>query len=280
MPRPIWKGHISFGLVNIPVTLYPAEKRDDVHFKMIDKRNNAGIKYRKVNEITGEDVRTEDIVKGYQLDDGDYVTLTEADFKRAAPEATQSVDIEAFVPVEQISPEFYDKPYFLVPAKKGERAYALLRAALKESNCAGVAKVVIRTKQYLAAVIVRDRALILEILRFANELREVPEAELPTTDLEELKVSDKEMALAEQLVESMKADWDPTEFKDEYKEAIHSYVEAKVKGGETFSMATSQEDEEEESTGDVIDMMALLRRSMERQKEDDGKGSKTKRRSG
>lgn len=280
MPRPIWKGHISFGLVNIPVTLYPAEKRDEMSFKMIDKRNNAGVKYRKVNEITGEDVRTEDIVKGYKLDDGDFVTMTEADFKRAAPEATQSVDIEAFVPLDQISPEFYDKPYFLVPAKKGERAYALLRQALKDANVAGVAKVVIRTKQYLAAVIVREKALILEVLRFANELREVPEAELPTTDLEELKITDKEMALAEQLVDSMKSDWDPAEFKDEYREAIHSYVEAKVKGGETFSMATAHEDEEEETAGDVIDMMALLRKSMERQKDDEDKPSKSKRRSG
>jgi len=267
MARPIWKGHVSFGLVNIPVTLFTAEKRDALSFKLIDKRNNAGIKYRKVNEVTNEEVTTENIVKGYQLDDGEFVLMTDADLKRAAPESTQSVDIEMFVPAEQIPIEYFDKPYYLVPDKKGERPYALLREALKKAQCVGIAKVVIHTKQYLAALMVRDKALVLELLRFAHELRDIPEEDLPTEDLEALKVTDKELALADQLVDSMRGEFVPEEFKDEYKDKVISYVEAKVKGGETFAKAMPDFDDEESLGGDVIDMMALLKRSMEKQKE-------------
>jgi DNA end-binding protein Ku len=265
MPRPIWKGHVSFGLVNIPVTLYTAEKRDGLSFKLIDKRNNAGIKYRKVNEVTNEEVSSENIVKAYPLEGGEFVALTDADLRRAAPESTQSVDIEMFVPAEQIPIEYFERPYYLVPDKKGERPYALLRAALKKANCVGIAKVVISTKQYLAALMVRDRALILELLRFSHELREVPEEELPTDNLEELKVTDKELALADQLVDSMRGEFVPTDFKDEYKEKVIAYIEAKVKGGETFAKAAPEDEDEDIGGEGVIDMMALLRKSMEQQ---------------
>lgn len=266
MPRPIWKGHISFGLVTIPVTLYSAEKRDEMHFKLIDKRNNAGIKYRKVNEVTSEEVTQDNIVRGFEYEPGEYVILGDADFKKAAPEASQSVDIETFVANGAIPPEYFDKPYFLVPSKKGERPYALLREILRKSDCVGVAKVVIRTRQYLAAVIASGDILLLEILRFAHELREAPGEEVPSNDLSELKITDKEMALAEQLVESMKSDWEPETFKDDYRDAITAYVEAKVKSGETTTIAESDEEEEKAPAGQVIDMMTLLKQSMESSK--------------
>lgn len=266
MPRPIWKGHISFGLVNIPVTLFSAEQSKELSFKMLDSRNNSPIKYQRVNEKTKEEVPWDKIVKGYEYESGEYVLLGDEDFKRAAPEASQSVDIESFVPTGSIPPEYFEKPYYLVPSKKGERAFALLRETLKRQDCVGIAKVVIRTKQYLSALIVRDKALVLEILRFEHELREAPSEQLPTEDLEELKINDKELALAEQLVTSMKSDWDPSQFKDEYTDSLMAWINKKVKDGETQTIAKAEEEGDEEAGGDVIDMMSLLKRSMEGRK--------------
>ncbi|MBS1722182.1 MAG: Ku protein [Armatimonadetes bacterium] len=276
MARPLWKGHISFGLVTIPVTLHSAERSKDLSFKMIDSRNNAAVKYNRVNEITNEPVPWDKIVKGYEYEDGEYVLLGEEDFKRAAPEATQSVDIEAFVPVEQIPVQHFEKPYFLVPGKRGERPYALLREALRRQNCVGVAKVVIRTKQHLAALMVQDQALVLEILRFSHELRAAPIEDLPPNDLEDLKVTDKELALAEQLIESMKDDWKPKDFKDDYYDSVMDYIEQKVARGEKGPVATAEgEEEEAASSGEVIDMMSLLKKSMAARDKESGKATRT-----
>lgn len=266
MSRPIWNGHISFGLVHIPVSLYAVEQRNDLHLKMVDSRNKSGIRYERINEVTGQEVPWDQIVKGYEYEDGKFILLTDEELKRAAPEATQSIDIDSFVPTQEIPPQYFDKPYYLVPAKRSEKPYALLREALRKSGRTGIAKVVIRTRQYLAAISVRDKALILDLLRFHQELREAPEDKLPSTSLKELKISDKELEMAEQLIKTMETDWQPEQYKDEYRETLMKWIHKQIEGGETTSIGEADEPEEKED-GKVIDMMALLKQSMEKHAE-------------
>ncbi len=262
MARPIWKGHISFGLVNIPVTLYSAEQRNEFSLKMIDGRNNAAIRYERVNDLTGEEVPWDEIVKGYEYEDGRFVLLTDEDLKAAAPEKTQTIEIESFVPTDAIAPQYFDKPYYLVPGKNADKAYALLREALRTSGRLGIARVVIRTRQYLAAISSKDSALVLDLLRFHHELREVPADKLPGEDLEKLKISDKELQLAEQLIDAMAKEWAPEEYQDEYRDKLLSFIEKKAEGGLVSVGAT--DDDEAEAPANVIDMMSLLKKSMER----------------
>src|SRR3989339_1380560 len=179
MARPIWKGHITFGLVNIPVTLYSAEKRDELHFKLLDSRNKARVHYERVNEETGEEVPWSEVVKAFEYDKGNYVLVEEEDFKRAAPEATQAVEIQDFVDREDVDYVYYDKPYYLMPGKKGEKGYVLLREILRRTGKVGISKVVIRTRQYLDALLAEGDALVLELLRFDQEVRKPEEFDLP-----------------------------------------------------------------------------------------------------
>lgn len=261
--RPIWSGRISFGLVNIPVSLYSAEQSNELNLKLVDSKNKAGIKYQRVNEVTGEEVPWDRIVKGYEYEDGEFVLLSDEDFKSAAPEASQTVDIEEFVPTESIPPEFFEKPYYVVPGKRGEKSYALLREALKKSGRAGVARVVIRTKQYLSVVLARDDVLVLELLRFPHEIREAPAEKIPGTDLQSLKISAKELALAQQLIESMEAEWDPASYSDDYQDNLMAYINKKIAKGQTDAVKHAEGDKTP-AKGEVIDMMALLKQSMER----------------
>jgi DNA end-binding protein Ku len=277
MSRPIWKGHISFGLVHIPVSLYAAEQRNDLHLKMVDSRNNSGIRYERVNEVTGKEVPWDQIVKGYEYDDGKFILLSEDDLKKAAPEATQSIDIDSFVPTESIAPQYFDTPYYLVPAKRSEKPYALLREALRKSGRTGIAKVVIRTRQYLAAISVRDKALILDLLRFHQELRDAPEDKLPALSLKELKISEKELEMAEQLIDTMESEWKPEQYKDEYRETLMKWIHQQIEGGESTTVGEAEETEEKED-GKVIDMMALLKQSMEKHAESKKTASAPKKR--
>ena len=274
MPRPIWKGQISFGLVNIPITLYSAESRTDLHFKLIDSRNDAGIRYERVNEVTGEEVPWDQIVKGYEHADGEFVLLNDEDFKRAAPEASRSIDIVDFVPESAIPPEYFDKPYYIVPAKKADKAYALLRETMRKSERVAVANVVIRTRQYVAAILVRERALVLELLRYHQELRDAPNDELPSLDLDTLKLKPKEIEMAQQLVDAMAGDWDPSQYKDEYRSALMAYIDDKVAKGSTTEVAEGEEEPEESGKGKTIDIMALLKKSMEERKKEKAGGKK------
>jgi DNA end-binding protein Ku len=262
MARPNWKGNITFGLVNVPVTLYSVEKRTDLHFNLLDSRNMARVRYERVNEETGESVPWNEIVKAYEFDDGNYVVLEEEDFKRAAVEATKAVEIEDFVDGKEIEYAYYDKPYILVPGKKGEKGYAILREALRNTGKVGVAKVVIRTRQYLAALIPEGNALILELLRFHQELRSSSEFDLPGSDLDELKITKKEMEMAEQLVENMSTDWEPQKYRDEYREALLAYIEQKMKQGGK-AMAPQPEAEEKAGRAEVIDLMDVLKKSVQ-----------------
>lgn len=259
MPRAIWKGSISFGLVNIPVGLYSAEKREEISFHLLDRRNMARVRYKKVNEESGDEVPWEETVRGYEYEKGHYVVLTDEDLKRAAPEATQSIDIIDFVEIEEISPLYFDKPYYLGPDKKGSRAYALLRETLRRTGKAGIAKVVIRTKQYLAAVVARGEVLTLEILRYAHELRDPGELDLPSGDA---GVSEREMEMAERLVEGMVEDWEPEKYEDTYRDDVMKMIEKRVKAGQ-IEGSDEPAPAPRRPEGKVLDLMALLKQSVE-----------------
>lgn len=262
MARPIWTGHLSFGLVNIPVSIYSAEQRNDIELKLVDSRNKSSIRYERVNELTGEEVPWKEIVKGYEYEKGEFILLTEEDLKSVKPEVTKSIDIETFVPAAQIEPQYFDKPYYLVPSKQSKKAYALLRETLRESERVAIATIVIRTRQYVAAISTKEKALILDLLRYHQELRKPPDEELPGLDLDELKISKKEIDMAQQLVASMESDWNPEAYKDEYREALLKWIEKAVENHGVVTVQHGAEDHEESST-EVIDMMALLKKSME-----------------
>src|SRR5688500_17114728 len=263
MAQAIWKGSLRFGLVNIPVAVYPAEERDELSFTLLDRRDFSPVGYQRINKSTGEEVAWDDIVKGYEYEEGEYVVLGDEDFKRANPEATQTVDIVGFVPLAEIDPMYFDRPYYLVPTKGGEKGYAILREALAESGKAGIAKVVLRTREHLAAVIPGGRALVLELLRFDHELRDAKALDLPGEDLEKLKVSKREIEMAEKLLDGMVEEWDPSQYKDEYREDLMARIEEKVKKGETEEIPEPEE-EAEAAEPQVIDIMDLLKRSLEK----------------
>ncbi|HET9227131.1 MAG TPA: Ku protein [Thermoanaerobaculia bacterium] len=261
MARSIWKGSITFGLVNIPVGLYSAEKREEtVSFHMLDKRNMARLRYKRVNEETGREVPWEETVRGYEFDSGKYVVLSDEDLERAAPEKTQTVDILDFVDGEDISPIYFDKPYYLAPDKKGAKSYALLREVLRRTGKVGIAKVVIRTKQSLAAVLVEDKAIVLNILRFDHELREPTELDLPSG---KEGVSERELDMAERLVEGMVSKWEPEKYRDDYYKDLKKMINERVKAGQLEESPEAPPTPKPERGGKVVDLMALLKQSVE-----------------
>lgn len=264
MARPVWSGHISFGLIQIPVDLHSAERRTDIQFHMIDSRNQARVRYERVNEETGEEVPWGKIVKGYEYDDGRYVLLDDDDLKEAAPEVTKSVDLSGFVDAAAIDPIFFDKPYYLVPGKRGDKPYTLLRESLKRSGKAGVATVVIRTRQYLALVMPRGNALMLNLLRYAQELRSEEDFKLPEESLSHYKLTRKEIDMAEHLIESMSEDWKPDQYKDEYRGALLAYIEKKMKKRGAKPKPAARDEEPERASAEVIDLMELLKRSVDK----------------
>lgn len=276
MARPIWKGNITFGLVNVPVTLLSAEKRNELHFRLLDSRNKARVHYERVNEETGEEVPWSEVVKAFEYDKGNYVLLDEEDFKRAAPEATQSVEIQDFVDEDDLDYVYFETPYYLVPGKKGEKGYVLLREILRRTGKVGICKVVIRTRQYLAALIPQGDALVLDLLRFEQEIRKEDEFDFPKGDLKEYKISEREMEMAEKLVESMTAEWAPAKYHDEYQEALMRYVDEKVRAGGEVRPEPAHE--EKRTGAEVINLMDVLKKSLEQtKKKEKGKGQGAKR---
>lgn len=259
--RPIWKGAISFGLVHVPVTLYSMEKANDLSFKLLDSRTKSTIKYQRVNELTGEEVPWDKIVKGYEYSKNNYIVLTDADFKNAAAEATQLIEIENFVEKDEITEEFFDKPYMLVPQKKAEKGYVLLREVLEKSGRVGVAKVVIRTREYLAAMVPKGPGLMLNLLRFNQEVRQLDEFELPAEESSTYRVTDKELKLAEDLVDAQTVKWDPEAYKDEYRDKLMDYIERKAEQGD-IEPIEAREEEGVETATNVIDLVDLLRESV------------------
>jgi DNA end-binding protein Ku len=273
MARSIWKGSISFGLVNIPVGLYTAEKRDEIHFNLLDRRNMAPVRYKRVNEKNGKEVPWEETVRGYQYQEGQYVVLSDEDLKRANPEATQTVDIIDFVDGDDISPIYYDKPYYLAPQKKGAKSYALLRETLRRTGKVGIAKVVIRTRQYLAAVLPQEDVIILNLLRFDDELRDTDDLEVPHGMA---GVTEKELDMAERLVEGMVDDWDPERYRDDYRVDLMKMIEKRVEAGDTEEVDTTPAPRASAEDGKVVDLMMLLKRSVDVSKSEGHAGDKKK----
>lgn len=264
MPRVLWKGAISFGLVHIPVGLYSAEKRNSFDLTMLDRRTMKPVGFKRYNKETGEDVSWDDIVKGYEYEKDRYVVLTEEDFKRANVEATQTVDILSFVDEDEISSMYFETPYYLAPDKRGHKGYALLRETLKQTGKIGIANVVIRTRQYVAALIPVGDVIVMNTLRYANELRGTDEFEVPSSNLKAAGVNAREIEMAQRLVDGMTAKWNPEEYRDTYHEDLIALIEKRVQAGQTEVITEpSQEGEERPAKGEVIDLMALLKRSVE-----------------
>ncbi|HZA53847.1 MAG TPA: Ku protein [Candidatus Udaeobacter sp.] len=262
LSRPLWKGSIDFGLVNIPVSLYSAETSDRLDFDLLDKRDFSRVRYRRVNEKTGQEVPWEQTIKGYQYEKGEYVALTDEDFVRANVESTQSITITDFVDATEISSIYYDKPYYLEPIKNGRRAYALLREVLKKTGKVGIAKVVIRTREHLAAVMVEGPLLILNLLRFAHELRDASALDVPETGSKRAAVSERELIMAERLLESMIGEWNPAKYRDEYHDDLLKLIDKKVQSGQAKAVAPAEAAPRPQRQGKVIDIMHLLQQSV------------------
>jgi DNA end-binding protein Ku len=262
MPRAIWKGSISFGLVQIPVGLYTAEEPDEIHFSMLDRRNMSPIRFERINKETGKPVPYEEIVKGFETEDGEYVIVTPEELKAANVEATQTVDIVAFVEASEIEPYYFERPYYLAPTKPGTKAYALLRETLRRSGRVGVAKVVIRTRQHIAALWVHEDVMVLNLLRYAHELRDAKDLDVPSSNLRQVGVTPKEIEMAERLVEGMIDSWAPEQFRDEYRDDVLAMIEQKRETGTVEIPAAPKRKKAE-----VVDIMTLLKQSLEQGKE-------------
>ncbi len=262
MPRALWKGAISFGLVNVPVELYPAAQSSTLDLTWLDKRTMDPVGYKRVNKRSGIEVPKEEIVKGYEYEHGHYVVLAPEDFKRANPTATQTVEILAFVEREEIAPLYFESPYYLVPGKRGEKGYALLRETMKRANRAAIATVVIVSKQHLAAVLPMGDMLLLNTLRFADEIRDASAFALPPSSLKAAGVTDREIDMALKLVESMAQAWDPQQYHDTYREDILARVEEKVAHGDTEVVPEPSKETEARPSAQVVDLVALLQNSL------------------
>ncbi len=264
MPRVLWKGAISFGLVHIPVGLYSAEKRNSFDLTMLDRRTMKPVGFKRYNKETGEDVSWDDIVKGYEYEKDRYVVLTEDDFKRANVEATQTIDILSFGDEDEIPSMYFETPYYLAPDKRGHKGYALLRETLKQTGKVAIANVVIRTRQYVAALLPVGDIIVMNTLRYANELRGTDELEVPSSNLKAVGVNPREVEMARKLVDGMTAKWNPDEYRDSYHEDLLALIEKRVQAGQTEVITEpSEEGEERPAKGEVIDLMALLKRSVE-----------------
>jgi DNA end-binding protein Ku len=267
MARPVWSGTLSFGLLNIPVSLMTGERRTDISFRMLDARNNAPIRYERVNAETGEEVPWKDIVKAYEYDKGSYVVLEQEDIASAAPESHDAIEVEAFVDIGSIDPRYFEKPYVLVPAKKAEKGYVLLREALQKTGRIGIARVVIRTREHLCAVMPHGKALLLLMMRYPQELVDIDEYNIPEGARADYRITPKELAFSEQLIETMSGDWQPGEYQDEFRERLHKVINARMKANGVVKRASESEPTVEEGAStNVVDFMSLLQRSIDRNK--------------
>jgi DNA end-binding protein Ku len=257
--RTLWKGAISFGLVHIPVTLHSATAEHRMKFKLLDKDTMNPVGNRQVNKSTGEAMQKEEIVKGFEYEKDQYVTVSPDEIKAALPKSTQTIEIEAFIDGAQIPTPYYNKPYYVAPASKGQKPYKLLLETMKRTGKVGIAKVVISTRQHLAALIPAGDELVLELLRWADEVRDTAGLPLPGEDT---KVTEKELKMAEQLVTELEDDFKPDAYHDEFREKLQQLVEEKVKAGEGEHIMKPLEGEEVKTSADIIDLTELLRRSL------------------
>jgi DNA end-binding protein Ku len=264
MARAFWKGSISFGLVEIPVSLRPALQSNDLSFTLLNRKDFAPVGYKRYDKNTGREVSWDQIVRGFEYEPDEYVVLTDEELKQASPKKTQSIEIVEFVDGSDIDPLYYDTPYYVEPQKKTSKSYALLREALDKSGKVGIAQVVLRTRQHIAALLVRSGVLVLNLLRYPHELRSIDQLEVP--DKKSAKAATAaEVKMAEQLIEGMSDRWDPEKFKDEYRDDIMALVRKKVKSNQTHTILEPEPGEKPaERKKEVVDLMPLLKQSLER----------------
>ena len=273
--RPIWKGSISFGLINIAVGLYPAEEREQLSFRMLDRHDLAPIRNERINTATGKPVAWDDIVKGYEYQKDEFVVVTDEDLRRANPQATQTIDLLRFVEAAEINPVYYDKPYYMAPLKNGEKGYVLLREVMSRSAKVGVAKLVLRSHEYLAAILVNGSILVLNLLRFAHDLRPAEKLAVPK-DLKHLRITEKEIAMANQLVQSMQDRWQPDDYREEYRDDVLKMIEHKIKSGETRTLEREKRRSRTQQKAKVLDITELLKRSVEQARNKDEQPARRK----
>jgi len=270
----IWKGAISFGLVHVPVQLYPATQSEKVGFNLLDKRSIDPIGYKQINKRTGKDVTRENIVRGFEYEKDRYVVLSDDEIRSANPESTQTVDILAFVDAAAISFLYLDTPYFLTPDRKGEKVYALLREAMKATGKIGVANVVLHNKQHLAALIPVGPVLALNTLRWAAEVRDFDEFKLPADGMKAAGVSTRELDMAKKLIQDMSDAWDPSNYRDTFHDDIMALVERKIRAGKTEEITEVETPRESRRSADILDLSDLLKRSLGRSKGKPAKGGR------
>jgi DNA end-binding protein Ku len=262
MARPIWSGSLSFGLLNIPIRLMAGERRTDISFRMLDSRTNDPVRYERVNAETGEEVPWKEIVKAYEYSKGHYVVIDKADIEKAAADNDETIALDAFVERESVPPTYFEKPYLLVPGKKAEKGYVLLREVLRDSDRVGIGRVVIRTREYLSMVTVQDDALVLILLRFPQELVDPAEYAIPAGDAKEFGISPKELKMAQALLESMADEWNPDQYKDEFRERLQKVIKQRIAEKDRTTTIEEEDEEELEPATNVVDFMALLQQSL------------------
>ena len=261
--RTLWKGAITFGLVHIPIALYSATAESDLDFDWLDKRSMDPVGYKRVNKKTGKDIDKENIVKGIAYGDGQYVVLSAEEIAAAYPRTTQTIEMECFVNADDVPFVYLERPYYVAPINKGEKVYALLREALKQTNKVGIAKVVIQSKQHLAVLIPCGPALVLNLLRWGGEIRSWEDLKLPPVGAKAAGLKDSELNMAKQLIGDMAGDWSADQFRDSFREEIMKLVETKAKAGQTETVTPVQDDPGSPRSADVIDLTELLRRSLQ-----------------
>jgi len=258
MASRLWTGSISFGLVNIPASLVTAEVREELDFTLLDRRDDSPIGHQKVSKRTGKPVPNDRIVRGFEYRAGQYVIVSDADLRKASPERNQRIDILSFADAGEIPPLYFDRPYYLEPARGGEREYALFREALRRTGKVAIATVVVKTRQHLAAVLVQGNVLVLDLLRYASELRDPSRLRVPGT----LRISDRELKMAERLIAEMTEPWKPEQYRDEYRGELLAFIKKRARAGK---LATAPEEEPESAKpkrGQIIDIVELLHKSL------------------
>jgi len=262
MARPIWTGNLSFGLLNVPVSLMSGTRSNDLSFRMLDSRDRKPIRFERVNADTGEEVPWKEIVKAFEYDKGSYVVIDKSDIAAASPETHESVEIEAFVDADAIDIRYFEKPYVLVPGKKAEKGYVLLRETLRKAGKIGVARVVIRTREYLSAVMPLGDALVLMMMRYPQELVDPAEYKLPEGNTGDYRISPRELEMATQLVDSMAAKWNPDDYHDEFRERLAEIIRKRVKDKGATTQVLEEPAASEDATTNVVDFVALLQKSL------------------
>jgi len=262
MARVIWKGAISFGLVHVPVGLYPASREDDIDFDWLDKRSMDPVGYKRVNKRTGREIKKEDIVRGVKLEDGDYVLLSDEEIQAAYPQSTQTIAIEAFVTAVEIPFLYLEKPYYLAPIGKAGKVYALLREAMLKAGCIGIARVVMHAKEHLAALIPSGEALMLNTLRWPNEIRPAEELAFPPEGAAANKLAAGEMKMAEALIADMTMKWQAEDYADQFRAAIMALIRKKSEAGDTERVTPLEAAADSSAPSNVVDLTELLKRSL------------------